>query len=76
VEKESEVARVSWYARDGGGGVERRQTDGLSHLFQALEAFDRSIRARRQPQSRLVLGWSSPIAHGRFSGRYGASNFA
>jgi hypothetical protein len=69
VEKESEVARVSWYARDGGGGVEGRQTDGLSYLFQALEAFDRSIRARRQPQSRLVLGWS-------ISGRYGGSNFA
>jgi hypothetical protein len=29
---------------------EDRQTDGPSYLFQALEAFDRSIRARRQPQ--------------------------
>jgi hypothetical protein len=27
-----------------------KEDDGLSYLFQALEAFDRSIRARRQPR--------------------------
>jgi hypothetical protein len=53
VEKESEVARVSWYARDG-GGVEGRQTDdGLSYLFQALEAFDLILQPNTSPRA----GW-------------------
>ena len=68
-DKESEVARVLWYARDEGGG-------GMVYLFQALEAFDRSIRARRPAPGQAGISWDSLIANSYPTGRKRGSNFA
>jgi hypothetical protein len=68
-DKESEVGRVLWYARDEGGG-------GMVYLFQALEAFDRSIRARRPAPGQAGISWDSLMANPYSTGWKRTSNFA